>query len=67
MVPNISGSHRAYGNLLSSGPLDDCLIAAVAGAVTVSVEVTELLPGVTEVAEKVQLGSGAGPIIAHES
>jgi hypothetical protein len=33
----------------------------------VMVEVTELLPGATDVGEKVQLGCGIGPVIAQVS
>ena len=42
-------------------------VADVPAAVIVSVELTEFAPGVTEVEEKAQLGTGAGPASAQVS
>ena len=41
--------------------------ALVAGAVTVSVEVAEFAPGVTDTAEKTHVGVGGGPLTLQES
>lgn len=42
-------------------------MAAMAGALIVSVAAAELVPGVTDVGDRAQVGVGAGPLAAHES
>lgn len=42
-------------------------MAVAAGTVMVSVEVTELAPGVSDAAEKAHIGVGGGPLTLQES
>ena len=63
VIPNSMGIHAAaYRNLPNCAGLDGTTMAVAAGTAIVSVEVTALAPGVTDVGEKAHVGVGAGPL-----
>ena len=47
--------------------MNSCSIAEAEGAVTISVEVAELAPGVMDAGEKAHVGMGDGPTTEQES
>ena len=66
MITRNNESHAPYRSLSDCG-LGDGHMAVAAGTVTVSVEVAELAPGVTDAAEKAHVGVGGGPLTLQES
>ena len=67
VIPNISGSQVVSSDLRTGGWVDGDEMAAATGAVTVSVEVTALAPGISDDGENPQVGIGDGPFTTQES
>ena len=66
-IPNINGTKVASKNPANRRvPTGNCIAVAV-GAVTISVEVTEFAPGVTDELDIEQIGNGLWPDTAQVS
>src|SRR5271168_2078843 len=60
-----SGSNMAMRDLLNCCLMGSASIAVPLGAVTVSVELAEVAPGITVDGESAQVGIGDGPVTAQ--